>query len=163
MDAFLATVYSARGEWICRLIPNSLGFRVQALGFMVAGLFQAIQDYCMTAPEGLDFLSAPVEMKYGDKASQLPEQPINTVADVMHHILASHAKVQENMLRCSFSISFWLFNCYRMMVYLLVPLNRRCAGLRFTVWGVRVQVSSGVCVYTAGDFLQGVECWPPIG
>ncbi|KAL8433951.1 hypothetical protein ACSSS7_003474 [Eimeria intestinalis] len=52
-----------------------------------------MQDYCMKAPQGLGFLSTAVEMKYGQHASQLPEQPIKTMADVLHHILASHAKL----------------------------------------------------------------------
>ncbi|OEH79857.1 glycogen debranching enzyme [Cyclospora cayetanensis] len=53
---------------------------------------QGIQDYCKAAPEGVDFLQTQVEPKYGVHASQLPEQQIKTLADVMHHILASHAK-----------------------------------------------------------------------
>ncbi|KAL8274373.1 hypothetical protein Esti_001695 [Eimeria stiedai] len=53
---------------------------------------QAVQDYCMKSPEGLEFLLTAVEMKYGQHASQLPEYPIKTMADVLHHILASHAK-----------------------------------------------------------------------
>ena len=32
-------------------------------------------------------------MKYGKQASQLPDQEIRNLGDVLHHILASHAKV----------------------------------------------------------------------
>ncbi|KAL8426778.1 hypothetical protein Efla_003372 [Eimeria flavescens] len=53
---------------------------------------QSVQEYCTKSPEGLGFLSVAVEMKYGQHASQLPDQPIKTMADVLHHILASHAK-----------------------------------------------------------------------
>ncbi|PFH35082.1 Amylo-alpha-1,6-glucosidase [Besnoitia besnoiti] len=53
---------------------------------------QAIQDYCVHAPEGLQILKTPVEMKYEGNATQAPDLPINTLADVLHHILLSHAK-----------------------------------------------------------------------
>ncbi|CBZ54178.1 putative glycogen debranching enzyme [Neospora caninum Liverpool] len=53
---------------------------------------QAIQDYCLCAPDGLQILKTPVEMKYESNATQVPDLPIKTLADVIHHILLSHAK-----------------------------------------------------------------------
>jgi len=53
---------------------------------------QAIQDYASMSPEGLDFLKAPVELKWPTKEwdATLPEP--KCVADLMHTILQAHAK-----------------------------------------------------------------------
>nr|CEL76447.1 TPA: glycogen debranching enzyme, putative [Toxoplasma gondii VEG] len=53
---------------------------------------QAIQDYSLCAPDGLQILKEPVEMKYEGNATQAPDLPIKNLADVLHHILLSHAK-----------------------------------------------------------------------
>ncbi|PHJ25580.1 amylo-alpha [Cystoisospora suis] len=53
---------------------------------------QAIQDYCLSAPKGLELLKEPVKMKYEGHATQVPEMPIENLGDVLHHICLSHAK-----------------------------------------------------------------------
>lgn len=57
---------------------------------------QAIQDYCLSAPKGLELLKEPVKMKYEGHATQVPEIPIENLGDVLHHICLSHAKVRSD-------------------------------------------------------------------
>lgn len=51
---------------------------------------QSIQDYCTVAPEGTDFLKAPVSLKYTETLP--PKTSINIVSELMHFILSQHAK-----------------------------------------------------------------------
>jgi len=80
---------------------------------------QAVQDYCDMAPEGTDFLKAPLALKWrvsewdADLAHLEPE----TFADLVHLILAAHAKgirfrewragrkIDEHMTDVGFDIS----------------------------------------------------------
>lgn len=55
---------------------------------------QAVQDYCNMAPEGLDFLNAPMTLKWkvGEWDEELAHLEPKTVAELIHLILAAHAK-----------------------------------------------------------------------
>eukprot|EP00438_Fugacium_kawagutii_P027890 Skav222031 [mRNA] locus=scaffold1619:91815:95405:- [translate_table: standard] len=53
---------------------------------------QAIQDYVLESPEGEDFLSAPVSLKWPVKEWDAALDEPHTVADLMHLIFSAHAK-----------------------------------------------------------------------
>ncbi|CAE7631047.1 GDB1, partial [Symbiodinium pilosum] len=55
---------------------------------------QAIQDYVAEAPEGMDFLSAPVSLKWAvkDWDPDLAHVEVKTIADLIHLIFSAHAK-----------------------------------------------------------------------
>eukprot|EP00921_Rhytidocystis_pertsovi_P016924 GHVQ01026653.1.p1 GENE.GHVQ01026653.1~~GHVQ01026653.1.p1 ORF type:complete len:1157 (-),score=119.47 GHVQ01026653.1:1814-5284(-) len=74
------------------LIPNLLdGANTPRYNARDATWFwtQAVQDYCLLAPEGLNFLLTPVVLKF-PPASEDPT--VCNIADLIHHILSKHAK-----------------------------------------------------------------------
>jgi len=82
-------------------------------------LMQAIQDYVEMAPEGTDFLAAPVSLKWPVKEwdTDLAHLEPKTIADLIHLICAAHAKgiqfrewnagskIDEHMTDAGFNIS----------------------------------------------------------
>eukprot|EP00922_Rhytidocystis_sp_ex-Travisia-forbesii_P044877 GHVS01066912.1.p1 GENE.GHVS01066912.1~~GHVS01066912.1.p1 ORF type:complete len:1880 (+),score=289.48 GHVS01066912.1:287-5926(+) len=50
---------------------------------------QAIQDYCLAAPEGKQFLKTEIELKFPVEEGEVEVQ---NIGDLMHHMLSKHAK-----------------------------------------------------------------------
>ncbi|KAF8819174.1 Amylo-alpha-1,6-glucosidase [Cardiosporidium cionae] len=77
---------------------------------------QAIQDYCLLSPEGLEFLNTKVDLKYKINEESLE---IITVGDIVHFILQSHitgihftewnagSSIDEHMMDEGFKISIY--------------------------------------------------------
>lgn len=55
---------------------------------------QAVQDYVMESPEGLEFLAAPISLKWPVNTwdKELDDLEPSTMADLIHLIFAAHAK-----------------------------------------------------------------------